>query len=250
MSYQLFIQSERFEEQYLALTGEEVHYLKHVLRLQKGAPLTVVDDSGQKFACSVESLDNKDARLLIVSNLDEFFESPLDLRIIQAVSRTQKMELIIQRCTELGVTAFYPVITARSFRPGDEKIAAKWQKRWSLTAMEAARQCRRNIVPTIHSIRALEKVLKGLPAPYCGFFLYEKEKDRDLSIHVMKPSPRKTVYLLIGPEGGFTPEELNSVEEREFASVSLGPRILRLETAAITATSIVQFCWGDLKIPR
>jgi len=172
-------------------------------------------------------------------------ESPLRISLGLPLIRSQPLEWILQKGTELGVSSFYPFYSAHSSRNFQKREQEIRMNRWQKIVQEAAKQCRRNMLPAVHPmisfIDLLEIGQEGLK-----IILHQEATERTMRALYAGPSFPGSVFLLVGPEGGFPPEEVNLAERKEFISLSLGPRILRSETAALALISLCQFLWGDM----
>ncbi len=227
------------------ITGEKAHYLATVLRCKAGDDIVIFDGKGASYRALIKSITRKEVFATIDVALKEDTESPLHIILVQGLLKGEKMDLVIQKTTELGVKEILPVITARS-----QVRATKKTTRWRKIAEDAARQCGRSVIPAVHEPLELDGFLTGT-GTIEGLIFWEekglplKDACRKLS-SADRPIIDSHLYLLIGPEGGFTKEEVQAAESKGLLVASLGTRILRTETAAIAAASIVQFLLGDL----
>jgi 16S rRNA (uracil1498-N3)-methyltransferase len=235
----------------IVLTGEKAHYLFSVLRCKEGDELTVFSDQGVCFRTEIIKADRKEVISEVIAELPCDVESPLHITLVQALLKGEKMDWVIQKSTELGVREIIPVITERS-QVRETRKAARWRK----IAEEASRQSGRSVVPIVYEPAGVKEFLEGSePVRHGdakGFIFWEdggasfNEAIKKLSVSPGPPFTGYPVYLFIGPEGGFTHEEVALAEEKGFQVVSLGRRILRAETAAISAVTLVQFLLGDM----
>ena len=223
------------------LEGERAHYVARVLRLKQGAELTVFDGRGGEFDARVES-NGRDAMVLEVGGhraLER--ESPLAVRLVQGIGRGERMDYVVRRSVELGVSEIQPVLTERvvvrlSGARADRRIA-----HWRGIAVDACEQCGRNRIPGIGAVATLQAWLSAsTPA---GLRLFP---DPGSAVRLASLDKPDSVTLVVGPEGGFAPRERTALRDAGYVPVSLGPRILRTETAAITALGAVQLLWGDI----
>lgn len=233
------------ESKIINITGEKAHYLIKVLRCEVGDHIEVLDGKGRFFQCVIRRLSRKEVEAEIISMHPYDTESPLNLVLLQGLLKGEKMDLVIQKTTELGIKEIYPVITERSQVRDTGKIP-----RWRMIAEDASRQSGRIVVPTIHEplgyTAALSMINSVAGYNLKGFIFWERGgiplkealSKISLSLYSRTFSP---IYLLIGPEGGFTVEEVRQAEEGGLLTVSLGKRILRAETAAIVSTALIQF---------
>ena len=222
------------------ISGSAANHLLRVLRLGPGTAISLFDGSGGEFAARIESV-GKDSVLAAVgahSALER--ESPLDLTLAQGVSRGERMDWVIQKATELGVRRIVPLITRRSVVRLDKGQAERKLQHWRGVSIAACEQCGRNRVPELDAPRDLPEFLATADASLRLLL------SADGTDHIRSLTPSGAVLLLVGPEGGLAPEEQALARERGFRPVSLGPRILRTETAALAALAALQSACGDL----
>jgi 16S rRNA (uracil1498-N3)-methyltransferase len=230
-------------EDRISITGEKAKYLASVLRCRKGDELVIFDGKGNCLRTNILKVDR---RQVIADILEKFtcnIESPLNLTLVQSILKGEKMDIVIQKATELGIKEIMPVITERS-QLRETRKATRWKK----IAGEASRQSGRSIIPFINEPADFKKILNThFPqTESCGFIFYEDEGVK-LSETVPSLVPRpSSLFIFIGPEGGFTNQEVSLAKEKGLFVISLGNRILRAETAAITAISIIQYEFGDM----
>ncbi len=224
----------------LLLSDEVAHHVIHVLRLKVNAELILFDGSGHEYLAMIVNIHKKNVEVLIQQQQIINRESPLHLHLGQAISRGERMDYTIQKATELGVTSITPLLTERC---NVKLTPERWQKRqlhWQMIAINACQQCGRNVVPIIHPAIALQDWL-ALPQSSVKLLLDPIAKNDFASI----PSTNE-ISLLIGNEGGLTSAEMDKAIQQGFIALQLGPRVLRTETAAVVAMSILQYQWGDL----
>lgn len=239
----LFVSSELKTGQQLQLNDEQARYVGRVLRLRVGDAMTVFNGEGGEFDTTLQSIGRNTATVLIGEELESATESPLKVHLVQGISRGERMDLVIQKATELGVKRISPVLTEFGFVKLDPKRAAKRRDHWQGIARSACEQSGRTRPPLIDDPIALND----------WFGAHTKSSDSDL---ILRPgaatalsslsAPATKICLLIGPEGGFSDLEYEHAARAGFGEVSLGPRILRTETAAFAALAIAQTLWGDL----
>ncbi len=217
-----------------------------VLRLTEGDEVSLFNGRGLEVLGKITSITKELARVSIISTTEPCGESTLKITLLAGLSKAHKPELIIQKATELGVNAivFYsagrsvPDVSARKI---DTKLL-----RWRSVALEAAKQCRRSIVPLVTFEQGLAKALRAAASAEVKIFFYEdggRVVADILSVH--KGSLPQSAAILIGPEGGFTEAERASALDAGFTEATLGPRILRTETAAIVSVALLQHLLGD-----
>ncbi|HJQ39172.1 MAG TPA: RsmE family RNA methyltransferase [Thermoanaerobaculia bacterium] len=217
----------------VTVSGDEFHHSIRVVRLREGEEVEVFDRAG-KMAKAVVATIAKDHAVLNVGDEIASRESPLQLTLAMSIIQLEKFELVLQKATELGVHAIVPLITDR-IELRAERYAGK-ADRWQRIVFEAVKQSGRGLVPAIESPQKFDDVItrEGTKIVF----------DADLSPSPAQPHNRATAF--IGPEGGFSPRELDLAEQQQAIFQRLGPRRLRAETAAIVALTIVAARFGDL----
>ena len=226
----------------LVVAGSAANHITRVLRLRNGDALTVFDGSGGEFGARIEEF-RKDSVLVSVEDhrpLDR--ESPLPLTLAQGISRGERMDWIIQKATELGTSRIVPLFTKRSVVRLDDKQADRKLQHWRAIAISACEQCGRNRIP---ELAAPVDFFDVLPADSSGATRLLLSPTGDLRIDDLQ-DVAKGITVLIGPEGGLEDVEQEAAIAAGFKAVRLGPRVLRTETAAIAALTIIQRYFGDL----
>jgi 16S rRNA (uracil1498-N3)-methyltransferase len=212
-----------------------------------GALVTVRAEDGLESRARVVRVEHGMATVRIFEVLDFPTESPLHLTLVQALPKREKMSLVIEKSVELGVNTIAPCYSAKS---EDSTLQPKGQDRshrWPLVVARAVEQCRRRTVPDITPLGSLAEVIESLAAEVGPkIMLYEKEPAARLRDMVSTTERPTRAVVVCGPEGGFTEEEVIHARGNGFVPVRLGGRLLRCETAAIAAISIIQHVWGDM----
>lgn len=227
----------------LRLEGDRARYLGRVLRLRPGDSLTVFNGEDGEFSARVVKVTKSTAELLVESPVETATESDLRLHLVQGISRGERMDFVVQKATELGVKRITPVFTDYGVVKLDEKRAAKRRNHWEGVAVSACEQSGRIRVPLIDAPVALNTWF-GMGAKEAGTDLILQPGAAVPLASIDKPATK--VCLLIGPEGGFSHQEYEDADLAGFTAVSLGPRVLRTETAALAALTVAQSLWGDL----
>ena len=228
----------------LQLDADQARYLSRVLRLRVGDSLVVFDGLGSEYSASITSLGKSNATLLVDEATVATTESDLKVHLVQGVSRGERMDFVVQKATELGVKRITPVLTEFGVVRLDATRAEKRREHWQKVAASACEQCGRVRLPLIDA-----------PLPLKHWFGNKAERvDTEL---ILKPgaatpltrieAPKTKVCVLIGPEGGFSDGEFEDAAIAGFRAVSLGPRVLRTETAAVATLAVLQSLWGDLR---
>lgn len=234
-------------EETIEIKGSDAHHLMHAMRAKAGQEFIVVDGSSHVGRVELIAFTAETVTAKLVERLSNNTESPIDIVLAQCLPKGDKMELIAQKAVELGITAIQPLRSRNSVVRYDERKSADRQNRWQKIVNEAAKQCGRTEIPEVFPIMELTGWIEGLELDdeHILVFCYENEANQSLKA-CLCGSMAKHVMLLIGPEGGFSLEEAEKLLSKGARSVSLGPRILRAETAAIAAMSIIQYELGDI----
>jgi 16S rRNA (uracil1498-N3)-methyltransferase len=222
----------------LIITGDTYKYLKDVLRARAGDDVTAFDGKGNIAFGKITALGKNHIEVEVFSSAAATPEPTLKITLLQAVLKGRKMDLVIQKTTELGVSAITPAFT-RYTEVQETRRAARWRK----IAEEASRQCGRVFVPEISAPVPYETFMSSHEGP--GVLFWEEGGQSIKEVAVEEESPR-SLTVAVGPEGGFTREEAGMARQRGFHIATLGPRTLRAETAAIAALTLVQFEFGDM----
>ncbi|MCG9624460.1 16S rRNA (uracil(1498)-N(3))-methyltransferase [Vibrio mediterranei] len=225
----------------LALSEDAAGHVGRVLRMKEGQEVLLFDGSGHEFPATITQIGKKNVDVDIQEKVSASIESPLDLHLGQVISRGDKMEFTIQKSVELGVNTITPLISERCGVKLDAKRFEKKLQQWQKIAISACEQCGRNTIPEIRPIMSLEQWCAE-PSKALKLNLHPRAK---YSINTL-PEPVTKVRLLIGPEGGLSAQEIEMTEQYQFEETLLGPRVLRTETAALTAITALQVRFGDL----
>lgn len=225
----------------LVLSDDAAGHVSRVLRMQVGQEVLLFDGSGAQFPAILSEVTKKSACVDVQQRLEHNIESPLNLHLGQVISRGDKMEFTIQKSVELGVNTITPLISERCGVKLDAKRFEKKLSQWQKIAISACEQCGRNIIPQIRPIMTLEQWCQE-PSAALKLNLHPRA---EYSINTL-PEKSQHIRLLIGPEGGLSAEEITMTRDHQFAETLLGPRVLRTETAALTAITALQVRFGDL----
>jgi 16S rRNA (uracil1498-N3)-methyltransferase len=234
-----------FDEAIVTLAADEARHLRDVLRLKPRDAVYVFDGAGHEYRCIVKDARRDSAELWIDTQHPAKQESQLQLKLGVALLKGEKFDLVVQKATELGVQQIVPVTTRHAdIHLRDESDAAKRVTRWQRIALEATKQSGRAIIAEVSAPESFESFVAGTKeAELCLMF---SERGGGGLWLVTGRAPR-SVVALIGSEGGWSDEEIERAREQEFHVITLGERILRAETAAITATALLQHLFGDLR---
>ena len=210
-----------------------------------GSLITLTDTGGNDFRGRVLRLSENEASILVFDAFPSSTESPLEIILLQALPEKERMEMIIQKATELGVSAILPFESERSISLGEREGKQKKAHRWQFIAVKAVQQSRRAKVPHVGECRPFSETLENCDEDGLRILLWEKE-GKNLR-GVLREHRAQKIYVMVGPEGGLTEGEVKGAQEKRFIPVKLGQRILRTETAAITLVGILQYELGDLR---
>lgn len=228
------------------ITGDLFRHLSTVLRLKSGDRLCLADGAGHESEAVIAAI-GKDGMHVDIGPPQQVSTAVDATRITmyQGLPKGEKIDLILQKCTELGVARIVIFMARRSITRLEGDRLPKRLSRWERIVQEAARQSGRDDIPEVAFSESLEDALKG-DISTLGLLLWEDEEDQGLREIVERSDKPESVAIVIGPEGGLTSEEAAVAVGHGFIPVSLGKRILRTETAGLSAVSILQYVWGDL----
>lgn len=239
--HRFFIAPDVLRHDHIALTDEILRHMA-VLRLARGSEILLLDGLGNLCHCRIDHLDRKSGSAMVLSRCTQQ-ETAFPVELMQALPKADKMELVLQKGTELGITGFTPLQTSRSVPRLKPERETQRHQRWLRIIREAARQCRRPLLPSLATIRPLDEAL-GQCRSELRLMLWE-EGSQPLDAVLPERIPAGAA-VLIGPEGGFSREEAETARQHGFVPVLFGPRILRSETAGFAAATILQYRYGDL----
>lgn len=224
----------------ITLSEHASHHLTNVLRLTMDAAVVLFDGSGAEFMGQIILIKKKSVAIKINQRIEKNNESPLFIHLAQGISRSEKMDFTIQKAVELGVSEITPVWTEYCNVKLNQAAVEKRMAHWQSVMISACEQCGRNVIPKINFPKSFELLVNDDTGKLC-LILHQtaEEKLKDFRIK------EKSVTILVGPEGGFSEKEVVLATHNRFHALQLGPRILRTETAALAAISVLQYCGGD-----
>jgi len=234
------------------IQDEDVKHISKVLRLKDGDTVEVCDGVNNEYLSNIESINKNDVLLSITKERKSTQESPIEVILYQGIPKAAKMDLIIQKTTELGVTEIIPVEMERTivqFNSNKDKV--KKVERWQKIALEAAKQSKRGIVPKINMPLSFNAAIEHSKENSLNIMPYENAKDKGFKSIIDSMSKEdkfsvRKIGIWIGPEGGLHEEEVVKAVESKIHPITLGPRILRTETAGFTILGLVMYELGDL----
>lgn len=242
--HHFFVRPEQITDRLIRITGRDVNHIKNVLRMKTGEELEISDGTDAKeYHCGILALEAEEVVCEIRFVMEEGPELPAEIYLFQGLPKSDKMELIIQKCVELGVYRIIPFAAARSVVRLEEKKAAAKTARWQGIAEAAAKQSKRSIIPQVSEVCTMQQALAFARDMDVKLIPYERaegmERTREL---VNGIEPGQKVAVFIGPEGGFEEAEVELAREAGVIPVTLGKRILRTETAGMAVMSWLMFC--------
>lgn len=237
------------------LSHEETHHLTRVLRLKSGSEVFVFDGCGNEYRCSFLKVKENRARLDIVDALSDEVDSSIHITLAHGIARGEKFDFIVQKATELGASNIVPLVTDHAdVKLSDEK-SEKRLERWRRISLEALKQCGRRRLVEISPPVTLKDFLNITQAQNSGIadsnpsralLVFSERGGVSITAALSRSADKSSVTAMVGPEGGWSDEELMLLDERRAIAVTLGPRILRTETAAVVALTLIQHILGDL----
>ena len=225
------------------ISGDDAKHIAKVLRMHAGEKLVACDCQGFDYDCVIDSLTDKEVELSVERKYLSETEPSVRVTLYQAMPKSDKMELIIQKAVELGVSAIVPVQTKRCVSRPDAKSMAKKLERYNRIALEAAKQCGRGRIPQVLPMLDFAEAIKAMKEDQRAFLFYENSTS---SFRKELEQGVSSVSIMVGAEGGFEEEEVQKALDLDIASLSLGKRILRCETAPLAALSIIMYETGNM----
>ncbi len=240
-----FIEENQISENSITITGGDVAHIVKVLRMKEGDKLLLCDGKGYDYTAEIVTLSSSQVLTKMLEKSPCKNEPKTKITLFQGLPKQGKMEWIIEKCTEIGVSDIVPIKTERSVVRLDDERSDKKLSRWQKTAQEAAKQCGRGVVPKVHAPISLKDLKKdNLP----DFLLVPYEEEKSVSVkEAIQNMNAESAGIFIGPEGGFEAFEIDFLKELGAKSVTLGPRILRTETAGMVALSLLLYECNEMK---
>lgn len=241
-----FVEEEQINQGCVNIIGEDVNHIKNVLRINIKDKIQICSrQTHENFLCEVIRIDKEIVECKILEILHEDIESNIHIHLFQGLPKAEKMEWIIEKCTELGVYEMTPTIMKRCVVKLDDKAREKKRQRWQKIAEIAAKQSRRNIIPKVNQIIDIKNIFEIFLNYDIVLVAYEKEESRTLKDELKQfkfyNKEKINIAVLIGPEGGFDIKEIEYLKANEVRMITLGKRILRTETAPIVLCSNILY---------
>ncbi|MGB5159480.1 RsmE family RNA methyltransferase [Desulfobacterium sp. N47] len=243
-----YIDQSEIASQNPAIKGSDARHIINVLRLKPGDHIELFDESGIKYKARIVAVSSARVEVSVVGQSNQTVESFLEIIVAQSFLKEAKMDNLIRQLTELGITKWIPFISERSVSRPDDKRLLNRSKRWESIAKEAAKQCKRAKTTIIEKTVSFKELLESKQEFDLKIIFWENEKNL-LDIKNLTATHQKDInkiLIILGPEGGFTISEIEKAKESGFLTAGLGPRILRAETASVSACTLIQFLFGDM----
>lgn len=226
------------------IRGQDAKHIFKVLRKQKGDLLPATDGRGKDYTARIISLSQHCIELEIVNSTVSTAESFLDLTLCSAMLKSDKMDFIIKHAAQLGIKRWQPFFCERSIPLPDNKKLKNRIMRWESIAKESLKQCQRSILPEISNPLGFDQLMGETDSCDIRITFYENSDQKLICLN--PDQPVRSILIMIGPEGGFSKAEIEKARQKGFFNLSLGPRILRAETASIAACTLIQHRFGDM----
>jgi 16S rRNA (uracil1498-N3)-methyltransferase len=244
--HKFFINKENIFGDKLHITGDDVNHIYKVLRLNNGDIVIASNGEGREYISRIIEISKRAVVCEIIEEFDNLSEPPVKITLFQGLPKAQKMELIIQKGVEIGLCRIQPVITQRVVVKTEGKDITNKLERWRRISEEASKQSNRGVIPEILEPISFDSAIEKIKSFDLAIIPYEKEKGNGLKSVLMENSNAKSIGVIIGPEGGFDESEIDKCMEKGVIPVTLGPRILRTETAGIAVSSMILYELGDM----
>ncbi|MBP1156351.1 MULTISPECIES: 16S rRNA (uracil(1498)-N(3))-methyltransferase [unclassified Paenibacillus] len=248
-----FIQPDQFTDETVNITGDDAHHLTRVMRSKPGDTCIVSDGIDREALVRLRVVEPQQVVADVIERLPMDNEPAVDVWVAQSLPKSDKMELVIQKGTEIGAAGFIPFVSERTVVQLDSKKEGKRLERWQKIAKEAAEQAHRNRVPAVESVLSWKELLRLAEEADAAWICYEKQSVQELRGQIRQAvssrqdvSRRLKLLLMIGPEGGFSEREAEEAEAAGCRAVSLGKRILRTETAAMVGLTCILYETGEM----
>lgn len=244
--HKFFVTPDNINQSKAIITGDDVKHIYKVLRLKLGDEIVINDSNGNEYLGSIENISKTSVEVSIIKKILQESESPVKITLFQGLPKSSKMDYIVQKGTEIGINEVVPIITARvvvKSELGEYKKTDRWQR----IALEACKQCKRSTIPKISAPIEFDKLLEQLKTFDTIVVPYENEEGLGIKKMVSGLKYKvENIAVIIGPEGGFEENEINALSQMGAHIITLGPRILRTETAGIVCSTILEYELGDM----
>ncbi len=245
--HRFFVPPQTIKDKHAALRGAVVHQIRDVLRMRAGDEVILLDNSGWAYHLELESVDPDLVRGRVREKWKLETEPRTKITLYQGMLKGQKFDWVLQKGTELGITSFVPVLAARCLVGSVNDVSESRLDRWQRIVLEAAEQAGRAVLPEMESALFFQHACQQVAEHGLSLIPWEGEKSRGLREALANVPRSRTINLFVGPEGGFTDEEIAMAKNFGIMPITLGPRIFRAETAGIVAASAILYELGDLE---
>jgi len=228
------------------ISGSDAKHIRTVLRLKPGDKIRLFDNSGFNYEARIKGFRSGNVELDLVQHYKSNLEARLQITVAQALLKDRKMDTIIRQLTELGIKKWIPFAAERSVpRIKKDRVHTRVE-RWKKIATESVKQCGRATVPEISMPLSFEALIDFTGHYDLNILFWESEASTNGILPHSSENRIDSIFVILGPEGGFTAREVHSARERGFITASLGPRILRADTASVAACTLLQYLFGDM----
>ena len=245
--HRFFVPPESIKDKRASLRGPVVHQIRDVLRMRSGEEIILLDNSGAAYQVKIEAVDPDLVRGRVTEKWKLDTEPRTKITLYQGMLKGQKFDWVLQKGTELGITSFVPVLAARCLVGSVDDVSDTRLERWQRIVSEAAEQSGRAVLPKLDSAIFFQHACQQVTGRGLSLIPYEGEKDRGLREALASAPRARAINIFVGPEGGFTEEEIATAQNFGVLPITLGPRIFRAETAGIGAASAILYELGDLE---
>jgi len=243
--HRFFIPPEIVTQSSPEITGSDANHIRRVIRLHPGDEIELFDGTGRIYEAQIIALTANNVQVSILKKMSVKTESSLELVVAQAMLKEKKMDRLLRQLTELGISRWVPFASQRSIAtPKPERLAARIV-RWETIARESLKQCRRGVMPQIDRLKSFQEIIEMGTHFDLAIIFWENEK-APLSKAFVDSQKPKSLLAVFGPEGGFSEQEVSMARAAGFIGASLGPRILRAETATTAGSALLQYLFGDM----
>jgi 16S rRNA (uracil1498-N3)-methyltransferase len=246
MLRRFFLKNKSVIDQASSMGGSDAKHIRTALRMKPGDRLVVFDGQGNDFEAEIEAITSNEIKIVPLKKVQMNTDSPVQISIAQAMLKGKKMDLLARQITELGITRWIPFISERTVPMLKSDKQNKRLQRWQTIMIESLKQCRRSKLPQIDPVVSFEQALAAGSSEDFKLIFWEEESQSLRDVLKTAPKACKNVFAVLGPEGGFSEAEVNTAKSLNYHSASLGPRILKAETATVTVCSVLQYYFGDL----
>jgi 16S rRNA (uracil1498-N3)-methyltransferase len=243
-----FVKPEEITESEGSIRGSQVNHIRNVLRMKPGDNAILLDGSGYEYEVVLNLLTTDRIDFDVLKKIQANYESPIKLMVAQAFLKDKKMDFLVRHLTEMGMCTWIPLFTEHAVPRLEGKKLTTRVERWRTIASEAVKQCRRTIVPEIRTPLSFREWIADATEANADIKIafWEKETVPLQAVAPEKFPSLRSVLVLVGPEGGFSDTEMDLARSAGFLTASIGPRILKAETAAVAICALVQYLYGDM----